>query len=371
MRFIRTAKVGADPLLQLASSQQAVMLDHVALGMHPFGFNGIEPRTLRGQQERQNPHTLVRLFDLLVMLADPATNRLTLVPGGVIPDQEPVRLAFFEQALATPLQELGGDGAHRSASHEPQPGLRAVRLIGSPLLPEHAITGQRLGIRVVLAPGLLHQPYRLVLALPGVHLGQRKATPPNFIAKADRPAWLLAGPSNQAVPRGFFLLVLRIGAGDPVFGPLPVGFQAFERAAHTFVGDGGGDDALLEADLGCQLQGPPPALFAKVAGTAMQQVFEAHKSVLREAGVQPMGARGAFLQHRQPRSIELVDYIAHSLVVAAQLASNRRGSFPTRRGSQDLAATHHKGIGRTQSRLDLVLFVLGERSDKNGCSHAY
>ena len=154
-------------------------------------------------------------------------------------------------------------------------------------------------------------------------------------------------------------------------GALPVGLQAFERAAHTFVGDGGGDDALLEADLGCQLQGPEPAVFAKVARTAMQQLFEAHQPVLREAGMQPMGARGAFLQHREPRGIEFVDHIAHGLVVAAQLAGNRRGSFPARRGSQDLTAAHHKGIGRTQSRLDLLLFVLGQRSDKNGCSHAW
>jgi hypothetical protein len=44
--------------------------------MHPFGFNRIEPGTLRGQQERQNPHTLVRLFDLLVVLTMAST-----VPG--------------------------------------------------------------------------------------------------------------------------------------------------------------------------------------------------------------------------------------------------------------------------------------------------
>jgi len=135
----------------------------------------------------------------------------------------------------------------------------------------------------------------------------------------------------------------RIGAGDPAFGPLPVGFQAFERSAHAFVGDGGGDDPLLETDLGCQLQGPQPALFAKIARTAMQEVFEALQPVLREAGMEPMGTRGAFVQHRQTRSVELVDHIVHGLVVAAQLASNFRGSFPTRRCSQDLAAAHHTG----------------------------
>src|SRR6266487_5533746 len=82
-----------------------------------------------------------------------------------------------------------------------------------------------------------------------------------------------------------------------------------------------------------------------------------------------MGPRGAFLQHGQTRGIELVDHVAYGLVVASQLASNLRGSFPARRCSQDLAAAHHKGIGRTQSRLDLVLFVFGHRSDKNGSSH--
>src|SRR5690242_9561167 len=170
MRFIRTAKVGTDPFCQLASGQQAIMFDHVALSMHPLRFNGIEPGALRGQQEGQNPYALPGLLDLVVVLAYPGAYSLTLMPGGIIPDQEPVRLAFFEQAWATPLQELGGDGAHRASSHEAQPDLRAVWLIRSPLLPEDAITGQRFGIGIVLAPGLLHQPDGLVLTLPGMHL---------------------------------------------------------------------------------------------------------------------------------------------------------------------------------------------------------
>src|SRR6266566_4409259 len=106
MRFIRTIKVGTDPLRQLASGKPAIMLDYVALGMHPFGFNGIEPGTLRRQQERQNPHALVRLFDLLVVLADPGTNRLTLVPGGIIPDQEPVGLVIFTRISGGPKEGI-------------------------------------------------------------------------------------------------------------------------------------------------------------------------------------------------------------------------------------------------------------------------
>ncbi len=145
-----------------------------------------------------------RLLDLLIVLTKPGANGLTLMPGGIIPDQEPVRLALLEQALAAPVQELGGDGADRSTSHEAQPRLRAVRLVGSPPLPEDAVARQGLGIRVSFAPGLLHQTHRLVEALPGVNLGQGKAAPPDFIAKPDRPTGLLAGPSNQAVTRVFF-----------------------------------------------------------------------------------------------------------------------------------------------------------------------
>src|SRR5260221_9894449 len=56
-----------------------------------------------------------------------------------------------------------------------------------------------------------------------------------------------------------------------------------------------------------------------------------------------MGTRVAFVQHRQARGIELVDHVAYGLVVAAQLASNLRDAFPTRRCSQDLAAAYHTG----------------------------
>src|SRR5206468_9382138 len=84
MRFIGTSKIGTDPFSKLLSGQQAIVLDDVALGVHPFGFDGIKPGALRRQQERQNAHTHPGLFDLLIVLANPATNGLTLMPGGVI-----------------------------------------------------------------------------------------------------------------------------------------------------------------------------------------------------------------------------------------------------------------------------------------------
>ncbi len=64
-----------------------------------------------------------------------------------------------------------------------------------------------------------------------------------------------------------------------------------------------------------------------------------------------------------------MDDIAHGLVVAAQMVRNRRGTFPAGRSQQDLAAAQHKGIGRTQTSLDLALFVFAEWSDKDGWFH--
>jgi hypothetical protein len=65
------------------------------------------------------------------------------------------------------------------------------------------------------------------------------------------------------------------------------------------------------------------------------------------------------LQDGQSRRREAVEHVAHRLVGAAQLARYQRGSLPTSRSQQDLAATQHKSIGRTQACLDLALFVLG------------
>src|ERR1700692_167839 len=111
MRFIGTSKVSTDPLSQLFSGQQAISLNDVAFAVDPFGLNRVEPRTLRWQQERQDTHACPGLLDLLVVLANPGANSLTLVPGGIIPDQEPVGLALLEQPLTTPIQELRGDRA--------------------------------------------------------------------------------------------------------------------------------------------------------------------------------------------------------------------------------------------------------------------
>src|SRR5205823_3964858 len=129
MRLISSSIVSADPFSELLSRQQSIVLSHIAFTVNPFGLNRVEPGALRRQEKGQDTHTLACLLDLQIMLANPGANGLTLVPGGVIPDQEPVRLALLEQTLAAPVQELRGDRAYRSSADKTQPHLLAPGLL--------------------------------------------------------------------------------------------------------------------------------------------------------------------------------------------------------------------------------------------------
>jgi hypothetical protein len=102
MRLIGSTIISADAFSQLFGSKQAIGLDDIALAVDPFGVNGVEPRTLCWQQEGQDTHASARLLDLLVVLANPGANSLTLVAGSIIPDQKSVSFALLEQTLAAP-----------------------------------------------------------------------------------------------------------------------------------------------------------------------------------------------------------------------------------------------------------------------------
>ena len=73
-----------------------------------------------------------------------------------------------------------------------------------------------------------------------------------------------------------------------------------------------------------------------------------------EGGPDCVGAPQAGSQSCQPAGVEGVDRLAHGLVVAAQLASNRDGPLPARTGQQDLAAAQNKGLGGAQASLHLL-----------------
>ena len=164
--------------------------------MHPFRLDRIEPGAFRREPEREDAHPFADLFDLLVVLSNPGPHDLADVPGGIVPDQQPRALTLRLQALAAPVEKLRSDVAHWSARDKAQPHLLTFWIVPRVLLPQHAIAGQRFGVRIAFFPGLLDQTDWLLLALPGMHMWKRKPAPPDFILKTDGPARLLARPRD-------------------------------------------------------------------------------------------------------------------------------------------------------------------------------
>src|SRR5215469_14089349 len=167
MGFIGTVKMSTNAFSQLLGRENPIRLHYGLLRMDPLRLNGIEPRTLCGEQEWQDTYPLARLFDVLIVLAHPMTSHVADMPGSIVPTQQPIPFSLRCQALSTRLQEPDRDRAHRSSGDKAQPDLRTVWVIWRPFLPQDPIAGQGFGIGVVLAPGLLHQPYGVVLTLPG------------------------------------------------------------------------------------------------------------------------------------------------------------------------------------------------------------
>lgn len=105
--------------------EQPIGFHNSLLRVYPLGLDWVEPRTFRRQKKGQNAHPFALLLDLLVMLSDPGPHLLAVMPGGIIPDQEPASLALLLQSSADPLQKLGGDGADRTPIHKTQRHLMA------------------------------------------------------------------------------------------------------------------------------------------------------------------------------------------------------------------------------------------------------
>jgi hypothetical protein len=104
MLVVRTTEDPADPLGELVSSQKTLGLDHFALAVNPFGFDGVQPRTLLGQRAAHDPHSGLAstVFDLAVMFPEPAPDLLGDMPACVVPDKEQDLFAKSFELLATP-----------------------------------------------------------------------------------------------------------------------------------------------------------------------------------------------------------------------------------------------------------------------------
>ncbi len=66
---------------------------------------------------------------------------------------------------------------------------------------------------------------------------------------------------------------------------------------------------------------------------------------------------------------EGVDGMANGLLVARERLGDAGDGFPTRGGRQDLAATEHKGIRRTQPGSERLVFLFGKVADKKAWFH--
>src|SRR3954462_6646621 len=120
--WLMGAAVGVgDAVGELLDGEQAVGFDDAALAMDPGRLDGIEPRALDGQVAGDDADPIAALLDLSVVVADPGTDLLADVPGGVVPDQEQRLLVGRLEFPAAPVEVVDGDGAPGPTIHETQP----------------------------------------------------------------------------------------------------------------------------------------------------------------------------------------------------------------------------------------------------------
>src|SRR4051812_21403681 len=198
MRLMSTAEDPTDPIRELISAQQTIGLHHFSLAVGPLRLYSVQPRALLGQQATDDPDPTAALFDLAVMLAEPAPNLAAYVPTGVIPDEEQDLLADCLEFFAAPRKEAGSYPAHGSTIHEPQPRLVEPWQIES-------VAGDGLRIGIVLGDRLLDEAHRLSLLGPATQGGQSQPTPPALVLKTCGPLRIGLGHAHQSVAPPFFL----------------------------------------------------------------------------------------------------------------------------------------------------------------------
>src|SRR4051812_30656715 len=131
MLVMRTTEDSTDPVGEFISAQQPLGLYHFALAVNPFGLYRIQPRTLLGQKAAYDPYSLATLFDLAIVLAEPAPHLAAYVPACVVPDEKQDLLAECFELLSAPSEKPARYPAHGPTIHEPQPRLFELRQIES------------------------------------------------------------------------------------------------------------------------------------------------------------------------------------------------------------------------------------------------
>lgn len=116
----------------------------------------------------------------------------------------------------------------------------------------------------------------------------------------------------------FFARIRLVGAGNPVFGPLPVYAQAQQRGPHRFIAHPICGQALLKAHLGCQFQCPDAGFLPVFAWAFVQHPFQTLCPVIAERPMQVVRAARTSLKYLHAMLIKSPDHISNRLIVAAQ-----------------------------------------------------
>src|SRR5689334_7247163 len=99
MRFRITSVIGTDAAFEFLRTQPPVCFCHRTFAMPPFGLNRMEPWAVHRQPEGHDPYPVSWCLHSLIVPAQLGAYRLTLVPRGIIPDQEQGRETLRSQAL--------------------------------------------------------------------------------------------------------------------------------------------------------------------------------------------------------------------------------------------------------------------------------
>src|SRR5215207_2653593 len=199
MLVMRTPEDPAYPVGKLVRPQQTVGFHDLALGVHPLRLDGVEPRTLLGQQATHDPHPAPALLDSAVVPSEPSPDLPGNVPGSVVPNEDHDLLADLFELLQAPLKKPGGYGAHGSAVHESQPSIADLGQVES-------VAGEGLRLGVVFGDRPLDEAKGLAPLAPSVQGGQSHSTPPAFVLETHRPGLGIGfGYCHQSVAAPFFL----------------------------------------------------------------------------------------------------------------------------------------------------------------------
>jgi hypothetical protein len=171
-------EIFANSIDQFFSSELSLRFYNCSLAVHPMWFYRIQPRTLDRQSQGEYSHPAF-LFRFLVVLLDPDSYFLALMPSSIVPDKRQHLLAFSSQILADYLKEISCHLAHGPSIYKSQHQLVSVAS-------EQPVTAQCLRVQISLALFDLMKLQPPCVS-PGMELRLMKPAPPRLIFITQNP----------------------------------------------------------------------------------------------------------------------------------------------------------------------------------------